>query len=165
MFYVCIHTCAVCAQSLSHIGLFATPWSVACQAPLPMEFSRQESWSGLPFSTLGDLPYPRIETASLVSPALAGRFFTTAPPRKPCIHIYSHVQLFATPWTVAHQAPPSMGSSRQEYWSGLAFPSPVHIYIYVKLKSYFQKNDKRIEGTSQESCLMATRLKTDGQHH
>ena len=36
----------------------------------------------------------------------------------------SHVQLFATPWTVAHQAPPSMGLSRQEYWSGLPFPSP-----------------------------------------
>ena len=36
----------------------------------------------------------------------------------------SHVQLFATPWTVAYQAPPSMGFSRQEYWSGLLFPSP-----------------------------------------
>ena len=36
----------------------------------------------------------------------------------------SHVRLFATPWTVAHQAPPSMGFSRQEYWSGLPFPSP-----------------------------------------
>ena len=35
-----------------------------------------------------------------------------------------HVQLFATPWTVAHQAPPSMDFSRQEYWSGLPFPSP-----------------------------------------
>ena len=36
----------------------------------------------------------------------------------------SHVQLFVTPWTVAHQAPPSMGFSRQEYWSGLPFPFP-----------------------------------------
>ena len=36
----------------------------------------------------------------------------------------SHIQLFATPWTVAYQAPPSMGFSRQEYWSGLPFPSP-----------------------------------------
>ena len=36
----------------------------------------------------------------------------------------SHVQLFATPWTVTHQAPPSMGFSRQEHWSGLPFPSP-----------------------------------------
>ena len=36
----------------------------------------------------------------------------------------SRVQLFVTPWTVAYQAPPSMGFSRQEYWSGLPFPSP-----------------------------------------
>ena len=39
----------------------------------------------------------------------------------------SRVQLFVTPWTVAHQAPPSMGFSRQEYWSGLPFPSPGHL--------------------------------------
>ena len=38
--------------------------------------------------------------------------------------LLSHVQLFATPWTVAYQAPPSMGFSRQKYWSGLPFPSP-----------------------------------------
>jgi len=38
--------------------------------------------------------------------------------------LLSRVQLFATPWTVAHQAPPSVGFSRQEYWSGLPFPSP-----------------------------------------
>ena len=37
---------------------------------------------------------------------------------------FSHVRLFATPWTVAYQAPPSMGFSRQEYWSGLPLPSP-----------------------------------------
>ena len=40
------------------------------------------------------------------------------------VNSLSHVRLFATPWTEAHQAPPSMGFSRQEYWSGLAFPSP-----------------------------------------
>ena len=40
------------------------------------------------------------------------------------VKLLSRVQLFATPWTVAHQAPPSMGFSRQEYWSGLPFPSP-----------------------------------------
>ena len=40
------------------------------------------------------------------------------------VKLLGHVQLFATPWTVAHQAPPSMGLSRQEYWSGLPFPSP-----------------------------------------
>ena len=40
------------------------------------------------------------------------------------VKLLSRVQLFETPWTVAHQAPPSMGFSRQEYWSGLPFPSP-----------------------------------------
>ena len=48
---VCVYVCA-----LSCVQLFATPWSVACQTPLSMEFSRQEYWSWLPFSTLGDLP-------------------------------------------------------------------------------------------------------------
>ena len=41
--------------------------------------------------------------------------------------LLSHVRLFATPWTIAYQAPPSMGFSRQEYWSGLSFPSPGHL--------------------------------------
>ena len=40
------------------------------------------------------------------------------------VKLLSHVRLFVTPWTVAHQAPPSMGFSRKEYWSGLPFPSP-----------------------------------------
>ena len=44
--------------------------------------------------------------------------------RKVKVKLLSHVRLFATPWTIAHQAPPSMGFSRQEYWSGLPFPSP-----------------------------------------
>ena len=48
-----------------------------------MGFSRQEGWSELPFPPPGDVPDPGIETASPTSPALAGRFFTTAPPGKP----------------------------------------------------------------------------------
>ena len=51
---------------------------VAHQAPLSMEFSRQEHWSGLPFPTPGDLRNPGIEPMSLASPALAGGFFTTS---------------------------------------------------------------------------------------
>ena len=51
---------------------FATPWTVAHQAPLSMEFPRQEYWSGLPFPIPGDFPEPGIEPASPVSPALAG---------------------------------------------------------------------------------------------
>ena len=68
----------ICTQSLSCIRLFAVPWTIAHQAPLPMEFSRQEYWTGVPFSTAGDLPDSGIKPASLVSPALAGRFLTTS---------------------------------------------------------------------------------------
>ena len=67
---LCVH-----AQSISHD--FETPWTVACQAPLSMGFSRQEYGSGLPFPSPGDLPDPGIEPAS---PALAGGFLTLAPP-------------------------------------------------------------------------------------
>ena len=61
----------------SHVPLCATPWTVVHQAPLSMEFSRQEYWSGLPCPSPGDLPNPGIESMSLISPALAGGFFTT----------------------------------------------------------------------------------------
>ena len=61
----------------SCIQLFATLWTVAHQAPLSMEFSRQECWSGLPWPYPGDLPHPGVEPASLMSPALAVGFLTT----------------------------------------------------------------------------------------
>ena len=66
---------------LSHfspVRLFATPWTVACQAPLSMGFSRREYWSGLPCSPPGDLPDTEIEPVSLASLALVGGFFTTS---------------------------------------------------------------------------------------
>ena len=67
-----------------------------------------------------DLPGPRIEP---VSPALAGGFFITEP-LVVKVKSLSRVHFFATPWTVAYQASPSMGFSRQEYWSELPLPSP-----------------------------------------
>ena len=70
----------MCVCVLSHVQLFAAPWIVANQAPLSMEFSRQEHWSGLPFPSPGDLPDPGIKLLSL---ALAGRRFTTVPFGKP----------------------------------------------------------------------------------
>ena len=90
----CIH-----AQSLSHVRPF-----VAHQAPLSVGFPRQESWSGLPFN------FPRVS----VSPPL----ILTLP------WLLSRVRLSVTPWTVACQTPLPMGFSRQEYCSGLPFPSP-----------------------------------------
>ena len=147
---------------LSHVGLFGTPGTVACQAPLSVGFPRQEYWSGLPFPSPGDLPDPGIEPAS---PALQGDSFTVWAIReslyvlmcywfsplaskywsaswsgcrngeskmrgvskvspsqvaKVKVKSLSRARLFAIPWT----APPSMGFSRREYWSGLPFPSP-----------------------------------------
>ena len=58
-------TACTCAKWLSCIQLFAIPWTVACQAPLSMGFSRQEDWSGLPYPPLGDISDPGIESVTL----------------------------------------------------------------------------------------------------
>ena len=63
-----------------------TPWTVTHQAALSMSFPRQEYWSGLPFTSPGDLPDPGIKPESLTSPALAGGFFTIEPPGKHSAH-------------------------------------------------------------------------------
>ena len=97
-------------------------WTVAHQAPLFRGFSRKEYWSGLPCPAPRYLLDPRMEPECLMSPSLAGKFFTTSATWK--VKSLSHVRLVVTPWTVAHQAPLSMGFSRQEHWSGLPFPSP-----------------------------------------
>ena len=62
----------------SHVQFCVTLWTVACQAPLSMGFSRHEYWSGLPCPSPEDLPDPGIEPTSLTSPALASRIFTTS---------------------------------------------------------------------------------------
>ena len=70
---------SVCVCSVI-VQFFAALWTVACQVPLSMKFSRQYYWSGLPFPTPGDLPDLGIK---LKYPALAGGFFSTVPPGKP----------------------------------------------------------------------------------
>ena len=96
-----VHIMLICSVTYD----FATRWTVACQASLSMEFSRQEYQIGFPFSTPGDLPRDRIQVS-----CLAGGFFITEPPGKtPSVQFRSvqslgHVRLFATPWTAAHQA-------------------------------------------------------------
>ena len=67
----CAHTPIVCVRSL------VFPWTIAWQAPLFVEFPRQEYWYGSPFSFQGGLPDPGIKPTSLMSPALAGGFFST----------------------------------------------------------------------------------------
>ena len=109
----------------------------------PWDIFRQEYWSGLPFPSPGDLPDPRIKPMSPAFLVLAGGFFTTKSPAKPNRYIHIHINVYTqillllltcfscvrlcvTPYTAAHQAPPSLGLSRQEYWSGLPFPSPMY---------------------------------------
>ena len=75
-------------QSLSHVRLFVTPWTVACRAPLSLGFPRHEYWSGLPFPLPRDPPDPGIKYAS---PALVGRFFFL-----PLSHLESPVWLLKT---------------------------------------------------------------------
>ena len=69
---------SVMSDSLEPHGLFESSGTVAHQAPLSMEFSRQEYWSGLPCPPPGDLPDPGMEPASLMSPALAGGLLNTS---------------------------------------------------------------------------------------
>ena len=71
-----------CACVLSHVRLFATPWTTAQQAPLSIGFPRQEYWSCLPLSSPGNLPNPGIKPAS---PEVAGGFFNAEPRGKPLL--------------------------------------------------------------------------------
>ena len=103
---------ALC-YSLSRVWLFATLWTVTHQAPLSVEFSRQEYWSGLPFPSAGDLPDPGIEP---MSPALQANL--SKPPGTAAanwnissVQSLIRVRLFETPWTAAHQASLSITNS------------------------------------------------------
>ena len=134
----------------SRVPLFMTPWTTVLQAPLsrqeeqlPGNKSRQLELVAISFSR--DLPDPGIESKSAF-PELAGRFFTTSAAWEAPLNNmftlsrFSRVCLFVTLWTVAHQAPLSMGLSRQDSWSGLPCPPPVDL------------SDPGTESTSQVSC-------------
>ena len=113
-------------QSLSSVGLFATPWTVARQASL----SITSSWSLLKLIS--------IESVMPSNHLILCRPLLLLPSIFPSIRVFSkesvlhirhakslnHVRLFETLWTVARQAPLSMRLSTQEYWSGLPFPPP-----------------------------------------
>ena len=152
---------------------FATLWTVICQAPLSIGFSRQEYWSRLPFPFSGVFltqgsnlhlldwqeDYLQLSHYSKHAAAAAAKSlqlcptlcnpidgspsgspipgilqartlewvaisFSNAWKWKVKVKSLSHVRLLVNPWTAAHQAPPSKGFSRQEYWSGLPLPSP-----------------------------------------
>ena len=82
---MCVCVCIVLVAK--SCPTLVTLWTVARQAPLSMGFPRQEYWSGLPFPSPGHLPDPRIKP---VSPALAGGFFITESPGKPCMCVHTH---------------------------------------------------------------------------
>ena len=119
-------SCHLRADSPSRVQFFMTPWTMACQAPLSMGFSRQEHCRGLPFSS----PAIKYEVSEVSE-----------------VKLLSCVRLFATPWIVAYQAPASMGFSRQEYWSGLPFlfPSFINsIYLFYLINNVFSISLTRI---------------------
>ena len=78
-----MHACML--SCFSHVPLFATPWTVACKAPLSMGFSRQEYWSGLPYPLPGDPPDSRIELSSPETPALQADSLLLSHPGSPFI--------------------------------------------------------------------------------
>ena len=115
---------------------FAIPWTVACQAPLSMGFSRQEYWSGLPCPPPGRLPDLGIKPSSFMSLVLAVGFFITSTTWEAlCDSVAAAaaaaklLQSCPTLCDPIDGSPPgsaSLGFSRQECWSGLPFPSPMH---------------------------------------
>jgi len=143
------HACML--SRFSHVWPCATLWTAAHQAPLSTGFSRQEYWSGLPCPSPDiwmllllllllakslqlcptlcdpkdgsppDSPVPGILQARTLEWVAIS--FSNAWKWKVKVKLFSRVWLSATPWSVAHQAPPSMGFSRREYWSGVPLPS------------------------------------------
>ena len=127
-------------KALSRVWLFATPWTVAYQAPLSMGFSRQECWSGLPFPSSGDLPNPGIKPGS---PALQADTLPSEPPGKPQIFLkYLFIPKYLLIWIFLHffglvlkrnnltlillKPPPKWFL---ELWLTLHFLSSLYIYI------------------------------------
>ena len=119
----------------SRVQLCATPWTAAYQAPPSMGFSRQEYWSGVSLPSPGTFIVSSKlqlsvcnygEFVTIMSSDFISSCFISLIPLLLLLSRFSHVQLCATPWTAAHQSPPSMGFSRQEYWSGVPLPSPTN---------------------------------------
>ena len=77
--------CACMLSCLSHVRLFVTSWTVACQAPLSMGFSKLEYWSGLSFPPPGDLPDPGTKPTPLMSLVLMAGSLPLVPPGKPAV--------------------------------------------------------------------------------
>ena len=135
----------------SHVWLCVTPQTAAHQAPLSLWFLRQEYWGGLPFPSS---MHASMHAKSLQSCPTLCNPIDSSPPGSPVpgilqartlewvaisfsnarkwkvkVKSLSCIRLLATPWTAAYQALPSMGFSRQEYWSGVPLPSPIGLLL------------------------------------
>ena len=121
----------MCAKSYQSCLTLCEPKDCSPPGSSIHGFSRQAYWSAWPCPSPADLPNPGIKPKSLTFPAVAGGFFTTSTIWEALLLLlllscFSCVQLCATPQTAAHRAPPSLGFSRQDHWSQLPFPSPMH---------------------------------------
>ena len=128
-------------KSLSHVQLFATPWTIAHQALLSMGFSRQEYWSGLPFPSPGDLPNPGIEPRSL---ALQADALTSEPPGKPqgLAHVIQNSRLQPNPKLLKQKRKKEVlvremkpGSFGLQVWLHLGAETSLEIHLYPSLGS------------------------------
>ena len=117
----------VCAKSIQSCPTLCDPMDCS-----PLSFSvhgiiqtRILEWVAIPFSRGSSQPRNWTQVSCII-----GRFYCLSSQGSPCMPLlllsrFSRVRLCATPETAAHQAPPSLGFSKQEHWSGLPFPSPV----------------------------------------
>ena len=87
-----MHVCVL--SRFAPVQFLATPWTVAHEAVLSIAFSGQEYWSGLPFPSPGNLPDPGIKPVSVMSPVLAGGFFTTGATWEAPIYAYEYVHVY-----------------------------------------------------------------------
>ena len=137
--------CLLCAQMLSCVWLFVTPWIAVCKASLSMGFSWQEYWGGLPFPPPGDLPNQEMEPMSLMSPALAGEFFTTRTTSEKAMAPHSSTLAWKIPWTEEPGRLQSMGSLRV----GRDWMTSLSLFTFIHWRRKWQPTPAFLPGESQ----------------
>ena len=116
------HWATIVLSHFSQVQLFVTLWTVACQAPMFMGFSKQEYWGELTYPSVVDLPDPQYKPASLKSPALVGRFFTISATWEALRHLRSPSR-----WCVcvcAHACEQSVSRSCPTLWDPMGYSPP-----------------------------------------
>ena len=134
--YSCVLSC------VTHVPLFAALWTVARQAPLSMGFPRQEYWSGLPCPSSGYLPNLGFEAVSLMSPMLAGGFFTTSTTWES--HSYPYLSAKLPPYLTPKNHLPGAGRCRLSKVGAGRRPPPARVRVAVRLRPF-------VDGTAGEN--------------